>query len=141
MKVWLGKLPNGDLRPLEPEKVRRLAIGEAVEFEFKLYRNIKFLRKFFALLKAVYEIEAIEQAFQSPEHLRYVLTIEAGYSEMVTSITGKVYLKAKSISFANMDDAEFDSLYAKVLDIVLDWLPNYVQDDLEEMQRRVLTFG
>lgn len=141
MKVWLVKLPTGDLRPLEEDKIKRIAEGEAVEFEYKLSRNYKFLQKFFVFLKAVYDIEAIQEQFDSVEHLRYALTMDAGYFEQVLGMNGQVYLKPKSISFAKMDEAEFDQFYAKVMAIVLKRLPTYVKDDIFEMENHIMSFA
>ncbi len=141
MKVWLVKLPTGDLRPLEAEKIKRMAVGEALEFDFKIARNYKFLQKFFVFLKAVYDIEAIQEQFTSVEHLRYALTMDAGYFETVTGMNGQIYLKPKSISFAKMDEAEFDQFYAKVMEIVLMRLPAYVKEDIFEMENHIMSFA
>ncbi|MFV2058049.1 MAG: DUF1367 family protein [Thiohalomonadales bacterium] len=141
MKVWLVKLPNGDLRPLESNDIRRIGQGEAVEFEYKLGRNYKFLQKFFVFLKAVYDIEAIQKQFDSVEHLRYALTMDSGYFEQVLGMDGQVYLKPKSISFSKMDESEFDQFYAKVMEIVLKRLPDYVEGDIFEMENHIMSFA
>jgi len=141
VKVWLVKLPTGDLRPLEANHIGRIATGEALEFEYKLARNYKFLQKFFVFLKAVYDIEAIQEQYSSVEHLRYALTMDAGYFETVTGLGGQVYLKPKSISFAKMDEAEFDQFYAKVMQIVLKRLPDYVDKDIFEMENHIMSFA
>jgi len=141
MKVWLVKLPTGDLRPLDANHIRRLGVGEAVEFDYKLSRNYKFLQKFFVFLKAVYDIEAIQEQFSSVEHLRYALTMDAGYFETVTGLSGQVYLKPKSISFAKMDEADFDQFYAKVMELVLKRLPDYVKEDIFEMENHIMSFA
>ncbi len=141
MKVWLVKLANDDFRPLEAEKVKRIAMGEAIEFDYKLTRNYKFLQKFFVFLKAVYDIETIQEQFSSVEHLRYALTMDAGYFETVTGLNGQVYFKPKSISFAKMEEADFDQFYAKVMEIVLKRLPNYVKDDILKMENHIMSFA
>ncbi len=141
MKLWLVKLPNGDLRPLDALKIRRIGTGEALEFEYKMSRNYKFLQKFFVFLTAVYEIEAIQDEFSSIEHLRAALTFDAGYFEYVKSLDGHVFAQPRSISFAKMCEADFDQFYAKVMEIVLGRLPNYVKQDLEEMQNHIMSFA
>ena len=141
MKVWLVKLPNGDLRALEDGKIKRIAVGEALEFDYKVPRNIKFHRKFFAFLNAIYGIEAIENEFSSIEHLRYALTMDAGYFEHVKGMNGQVYMKPRSISFAKMDDAEFDQFYAAVMKIVLDRLPGYVEGDILGLENEIMGFA
>jgi len=140
MKLWLKKLPCGDLRPVDANDIKRLKTESLYIFEYKIPRNLKFHRKFFAFLKAVYSIEAIQNDFSSIEHLRYVLTIDAGYFESVTGLTGEVYLKPKSIAFANMDDSSFGKLYSRILKIVLDRLPQYTKEDIQNMERKILNF-
>ncbi len=141
MKVWLVKLPNGDMRPLDENGVKRISVGEALEFDYKVPRNYKFLQKFFVFMKAVYDIEAIQEQFPSVEHLRYALTMDAGYFETVTGMNGQIYLKPKSISFSKMDEAEFDQFYAKVMEIVLKRLPTYVKEDIFEMENHIMSFA
>lgn len=140
MKTWLVKLQNGDLRALEDDTLRGITTGEAFEFEYKRVRNYKFLQKFFVFLKAVYDIEAIQELYPSVEHLRYALTMDAGYFEEVIGFNGNVYLKTKSISFKDMDENEFNKFYKKVMDTVLKHLPDYCKDDINEMEKRILTF-
>jgi len=141
MKIWLMKLPNGDLRSLDEVGIRKIAVGEAIEFDYKIPRNYKFLQKFFVFLKAVYDIEAIQEQFSSVEHLRYALTMDAGYFESVAGMNGQIYLKPRSISFAKMDEAEFDQFYAKVMEIVLKRLPTYVKEDIFEMENHIMSFA
>lgn len=141
MKGWFFKLPNGDLRALEDGLLRRLIIGEAYEFEFKIPRNIKFHRKFFAFLTAVHSIEQIEQSFSSIEHLRKALTIDVGHYEIIAGMDGAWYKIPKSINFASMDDAIFDQFYAKVMRIILDRLPEYVEGDIHALENEVMSFA
>jgi Protein of unknown function (DUF1367) len=141
MKLWLVKLPTGDLRPLDEMSLKRLGVGEALEFEYKLSRNYKFLQKFFVFIKAVYDIEAIQNEFSSPEHLRAALTIQAGYFEIVIGFDNKPFVIPKSISFAKMDEAEFDQFYAKIMKVVLDKLPDYVENDIFEMENHIMSFA
>lgn len=140
MLAWLGKLPNGDLRALDDNSLKRLAIGECYQFEFKIQRNIKFHRKFFAFLTAVHSIESIKKRYVTIEHLRYVLTIDAGYFEEIPGMHGEIYIKAKSIAFANMEEADFGALYTKMLNIMLEQLPNHTAQDIRNLEESVLKF-
>lgn len=141
MKAWFLKLPSGDLRPLEDNSLKRMAVGEALEFEFKKNRNYKFLQKFFVFLKAVYSIEEIEKQFSSVEHLRYALTMDAGYFEEVKSFSGEIYLKRKSISYASMDESAFDQFYAQVMALVLKRLPQYCEKDIHRLENMIMSFA
>ena len=140
MKLWLGKLPNGDLRALEPDKLKRLEIGECYEFEFKILRDLKQHRKFFAFLTALHSIESIQDKYYTIEHLRYVLTIASGFFEEVIGLNGEVYIKAKSIAFKNMDDAEHAELFTNMLNLMLKTLPSHTAEDIQNLENSVLKF-
>ena len=90
------------------EALRKCKKNTELFFEVKMQRNSKFHRKFMALVTMVFDNQEI---YQSVEDLRYDLTIESGYFEEYTSFDGEVKRKAKSISFAAMDDLEFNQLY------------------------------
>jgi len=140
MKLWLAKLPNGDLRPLHSNDIRMLKTNNIYQFNFKLQRNLKFHRKFFAFLKAAYSIESIQEMFSSIEHLRYALIMDAGYFDEVIGFDGTIFLKAKSISFASMDETVFSQLYNRVLNIVLKQLPSYTKKDIQKLESEVIKF-
>jgi len=141
MKAWLVKLRNGDLRALDEGSLKRLSVGEALEFEYKLTRNYKFLQKFFVFVKAVYDIEAIQNEFSSVEHLRAALTIQAGYFEYVKGFNGALFVMPKSIAFKNMDEASFDQFYAKIMQVVLEKLPDYVEENIHEIENHIMSFA
>ncbi len=141
MKDWFFKLPNGDLRPVQDGVLKRLAVGEAYEFEFKIPRNIKFHRKFFAFLASVYGIEEIQLSFSSIKHLRGALTIDAGHYETIVGMDGKEYKIPKSISFANMEEADFDQFYSRVMQVILDRLPEYVEGDIHALENEIMSYA
>jgi len=141
VKVWLVKLPNSDLRALEDGKLRRIAQGEAIEFEYKIPRNLKFHRKFFAFMNAVYGIEKIEEEFSSINHLRKALAIAVGHFEILKGMDGQAYVVPLSISFKGMDDAAFDEFYAKVMVEVLKRLPLYCESDILALENEVMSFA
>lgn len=141
MKAWFFKLPNGDLREVLDGSLKSLAVGEAYEFEFKKPRNIKFHRKFFAFLTAVYGIEQIQLSFSSVEHLRKALTIDVGHYEIFIGMDGKEYKIPKSINFAKMDEARFDLFYADIMKIILERLPEYVEGDIFALENEIMSFA
>lgn len=141
MKVWLMKLPNGDLRPLDEFGVKRISTGEAIEFDYKIPRNVKFHRKFFAFMNAVYGIEKIEEEFSSMNHLRKALAIAVGHFEILKGMDGQAYVVPLSISFKDMDDAAFDQFYAKVMSEILKRLPLYCEDDIHALENEVMSFA
>ena len=57
---------------------------------------------------------------RSKETFREHLLIVSGFSEPLYDINGEKFLeRAKSISFAKMDEPAFDIVYNKVLDTIL----------------------
>ena len=118
--IYLVKQLNGSLLPAydsDKELMSSIKVGEIYKYKFSKPRNIKFLRKFFALIKLVYENQ---EHYRSIEHLRRDLTIESGYYDVrVNKFTGEQIIEPKSISFASMDEIEFGKLYSKFLVTVI----------------------
>lgn len=126
---WTGMTDNdkkGWLR-FVPWLIRK-EIGELFEISIKWLRNPKFHRKFFALLKVgfdAWEPDRVRYSYKGKpitknfEHFREDITILAGYYEQVFNLNGEMTLKAKSISFANMEEDEFEMLYSDVADVIL----------------------
>lgn len=103
--------------------------GEMFDLETAFPRNPKFHRKMFALLSVgfdcwvpdrkrfSYNKRPIEKNFN---RFREQVLILAGHYDQVFSLRGdKMELVAKSISYAAMDDAEFEALYSAVIDVLL----------------------
>lgn len=131
-------------------RVKRLEAGELVKVSFKIERNGKFHRKFFAMLNVGYEAwdpgrthkthkgMPVQKNF---EQFREDVTILAGFYEQTFDLQGRLVLKAKSISFANMEQAEFERVYSAVADVLLNHvLTNYTRSDLDEVVEKVLRF-
>lgn len=122
MKILVVKTPSG-LKPLydsDYDNYSKIALGEEFEIEYTKKRNIKFHRKAFALFKLAFENQSDYRNFND---LRYDLTIVAGYyDENVNKITGEVTKRAKSISFSQMDEIEFNEYYEAVKDVICRWL-------------------
>jgi hypothetical protein len=130
-EALLRKLPNGALIPDDEESatlVQSYKVGQPIRCVVTKMRNYKFHKKWFALVKYAFDIwsesappirhkgEAVRPNF---DKFRRDLTILAGFYEPVFGVRGELMLEAKSISFANMDDHEFESLFSATLDAVL----------------------
>ena len=128
MEVNLIKTAGG-LIPTDPDSekwYRKIKIGGMVHSKFTLYRNPKFHRKFFALLNIAYdnwEPGEINSKYGVPEknfkRFRKDLAILAGYYHLVIRLDGTTRPQADSISFASMDQAEFEKLYSKTIDVLI----------------------
>lgn len=122
MKLLVIKTPRG-LLPVydsDMEIYSKIPMNEEFEIEYVKKRNLKFHKKYFALLKLAFENQS---DYRLLEDLRRDVIITAGwYDETVSVITGEVLKVAKSISFAQMDEVEFSQLYEKTKDVISRWL-------------------
>lgn len=76
------------------------------------------------------------------EEFRKEIIKLCGYYRQVWRLDGSFTVEAKSIAFSNMDDNEFNALYSKTIDIVLqNVLKGYTKDDLEDVVMHILRFS
>ena len=119
MKIILIKQFDNSFKPaydMDLEKLKRIKPNEFIECEIKKKRNIKFHRKFFALIDLVYQNQS---TYINSEDLRADLIITAGYYTTYINIEGSVVKKADSISFAQMDEHSFNEFYSKIIDVIV----------------------
>ena len=98
------------------DKMKKLKPGEFYNCTISQPRNIKFHRKFFALIKMIFDNQEI---YKSADRLRKDLLIEAGYFNEWVDFHGEEHKEAKSISFAKMTEEDFSELYSRVLDEIV----------------------
>ena len=123
MEILVVKTINNLLKPAfdeDLEHFKKLPKDGYFEIKYTKKRNVRFHRKFFALLKIAYENQS---DYRLMEDLRRDLIITSGhYEEVVNYMTGEVYKIAKSISFSQMDDTEFNNIYNDVKEVIVKWL-------------------
>lgn len=137
MKIVLVKTLSGNIIPAydqDKEKLKRFKAGEPFMADVTKPRNLKFHRKAFALFNMVFENQEL---YSSLDHLREDLTIEAGYYDVSTNIHGEVVKRAKSISFAAMDDLQFSEYY----DAIIKTIVQYFHFDKEAILENVESFA
>lgn len=102
--------------------------GELITVEMAFPRNYRFHKKLFALLTIGFDAwepgggkthkgMEIRKDF---ERFREDIIILAGFYDATYNVDGGVSLSAKSISYANMDDAEFERVYSAIADVLLE---------------------
>lgn len=104
------------------EQLRKIKVGSVVKVNIVRPRNVKFHRKFFSLIRAAWDCLTEQQRInlRSVETFREQLLITSGFSEPLYDLNGQKFLeRAKSISFAKMDEPAFNEVYSKVLDTIL----------------------
>jgi len=112
MKV-LVKKEHGKLVPTDEysEEMISKMTNTVYACEIKKERNMLFHRKFFAMIKLFFDNQEI---FLNIDHFRAEMIKSAGYHESyINHKKVKVYVP-KSISFASMDQHEFEKLYNSV---------------------------
>ena len=152
-EIMLVAMQDGSFRPnaLQDAQtvMRRWKPGELAVVEVRKPRHGAFHRKYFALINFLYEYwEPGEVEYKgipvvkNIDKFREDITIASGFSETYcNAITGELRLKAKSISFAAMDEDEFGRLYSAAVDIGLKRiLPHtFTGDDVQAAVERELT--
>lgn len=128
-KTVYGLVPvfNSDHDKLKESKLK---MGEVYEVEIKKKRNYEFLKKYMALINLCHENQ---EQFEMFDDTREYLTIKAGYYRKVEMPNGNIQVKPKSISFASMDDIEFDDLYQKVITAACKFIDISKEDLLNEI--------
>lgn len=104
------------------EQLRTIKVGSIVNAKIVTPRNVKFHRKFFSMIRAAWDCltERQRKNLRSVESFREQLLITSGYSEPMYDINGERFLeRARSISFAKMDEPTFNEVYNRVLDTIL----------------------
>lgn len=135
MKITLIKQLNGTFKVAynsDYDIAKKIKVNEPIEFEFKNKRNIRFHRKFFALLNMVYENQEI---YNNIDHLRNDLTIASGYYYERANIHGEVIIDPKSINFASMEQIEFNEFYNAILDTITKYFNFDKQDIIDNINQ------
>ena len=132
MEALFTKLPNASFIPAsedDAELLSKVKVGETVRLTLVRPRNIKFHRKFFALMNLAFDYwtppkHGEGSACKIPiernlDRFRKDVTILAGYYDATYRLNGDVRLEAKSISFGSMSEDDFEKLYSKVIDVII----------------------
>jgi hypothetical protein len=160
--ITLVKLPDGSLRGMSEAdqvayknfktRLNSLEVGELCAIEAKLPRNGKFHRKFFAMLNLGYDAWEPQRKHKSYkgrevqknfERFRSDVLIAAGFYDQTFGIDGRLKLEAQSISFASMEQPEFEFVYNRCLDVLLqDVLSTYAgREEVNGVVEKILRFA
>lgn len=132
--MHLTKRKDGAYIPSDDESheaSKKLAIGS--EVKATQARNAPFHRKAFALLNLGF---SNQQRYTSLDLYRKIITIKAGYFDMVDGQGGKTFCIPHSISFDAMNQIEFQKCYDAILEVISKELGNKP----EEIQAQLNSF-
>lgn len=129
--------------------IQKMKVGALMHADFKKVRNYKFHKKYFALVTFAFDqweprsglTYQGQPVAKNKERFRKDVAILAGFFESTVNLKGEVRLEAKSISFSQMDDIEFEALYSATIDVILQRiLTTYTRDDLDAVVEQLLRF-
>ncbi|MFA5300292.1 MAG: DUF1367 family protein [Lutibacter sp.] len=122
------------------KKLLKMKEGDYIEVETWKERNINFHKKYFALMNCTINHlpESFDVEFKSLDNLRKYVTICTGRFDLLPSLKGQPIPVAHSISFKNMDEAEFSDLYSDSLNVIL---KHFLKDiSKEDFENDILNF-
>ena len=100
------------------EILRRIKVGSVVKAEIVRPRNLRHHRQFFALLNLVWSSAG---DWPSVEDLLIELKLKLGITrDVIIRESGEVVKVLGSISFANMDQSQFDAFYERAVTALCD---------------------
>ena len=119
--------------------MRNIGQGEIVGVEIKRPRNVRFHRKFFAMLSIILQNQ---DYYKSIDDLLCVCKLRTGHCHSVMTKLGEVQIP-DSISFAAMDDVAFSAFYDRAVAWVCqEVIPGLERKHLdEEVKAELLAFG
>ncbi|MCW7556511.1 DUF1367 family protein [Endozoicomonas gorgoniicola] len=130
----------------DAQHCEKIKVGAGIRAEWKQKRNIRFHRKYFALLNIGFD--AFDPGIQeykgfpvqkSFERYRKDVICAAGFYDVIANLNGDVRREAHSISFGRMSPEQFEELYSKSIDVTLQRvLTNYTHSDLDQQVNRIL---
>lgn len=134
--------------PADEDKISSIKSGQFIEADIKQKRNLKFHRKFFAMLNIGFEafepdIKAYQGlvAVKNFERFRKDVIIMAGFYDATYDIQGNLKLEAHSISFSKMGEDEFNKVYNACCNVLLmKVLHNYTRGDLDRVVEQLTRF-
>jgi hypothetical protein len=135
MEIYLVKTLGGVFKPSHDsdyQKFKKLKVDQTYVCKVSQPRNVKFHRKYFALINLVY---SNQERYDNSDDLRHDLTIASGYYRRSVDLQGNEVKKAKSISFAKMTEFEFSELYSATLDAIVKYFGFDKEAMIEEIEQ------
>ncbi len=140
MKVYLKRTLEG-FKPANQEAVeamRKIKIGDVRAYNLVKPRNYLFLKKFFVMLKIVFENQDV---FVNIDELLDRIKLDVGVVKQTKSWTGEISYKPGSISFAKMNNEGFELFYSNAIDcILMNLMTGTTREEIDRQVEEVLRF-
>jgi hypothetical protein len=131
-RLYLRRTLGGFEPADEPsrEAWKRYKLGESYRADVVKPRNYKFHKLCFALLTLTFENQEQyhENQFKS---FRRAVALKAGHYDEYIDLDGELRQDARSLSYDELDDLEFEALFPKMMDVCARILHNMNKADLE----------
>lgn len=145
MDIYCKVTPYG-LVPLfdsDLQLKKRLKEGATVRCRVSLPRNYRFHKKFFALVRLTFDnlpLPLVERwGIRSESDMLRRFKRDLGYFSSRLNDRGEREIEYQSISFASMDQADFERFYQDCVNLVLHaYIPGVSRQDLAEEVERFL---
>lgn len=133
------------------ERIKHIANGTMVIGDIRQSRNYKYLQRFICMVRYTYDLWNPKPTeykgipvHKDYETFREDVTVAAGYAEMSLKTNGEIAVRAKSISFAKMDEETFRKLYNAVFNtcwnLVLKHVPGMTETEAHNAINSMLSF-
>ena len=141
MKVNFIKQPGGILTPasdIEADRMSRIKTGLIYEIDIKggEKRNRGYHGKVFAFMSWCFQYwcaNNTEVEFQCEsaqfDYFRKLLAIQAGYYDYVVDLNGATMIQARSISYDNMSQEEFEQFGSAIINAAISTIFQGADDD------------
>lgn len=135
MKGALFQKHLGALRPAEEaanDLLAKIKHDDLVRVEIKRPRNLAMHRKYWALMNLIADNQ---EHYRNAEEVSDAFKFAIGhYDEQQFNVNGETYVhrRPRSISFAKMDQYEFEEFYEQAISfLITQVIPGLSRDDLE----------
>jgi len=138
MKLFFKLSPDLEPVPHDQQTLDWMAkrkAGEIISADVKLSRNYEQHKRFFSFLNKTFDMQ---EHFDNFESYRKWITMKCGYYTPIVCPNGNTIFVAESISFDNMDEEKFMTLFSSAIDVFLAEFGKGI-DEAELM--RVIDYG
>ena len=122
MNLLLLRVPSGFM-PTDDEGIaatQKVPVGDYILVKYSPKRNVKFHRKYWGFVNAVFEnIATVDEKrlhILTANGLHEAIKYRVGHVETFFSLDGKQMIKTKPTDFGSMDEELFSIFYSSALD-------------------------
>lgn len=98
------------------DEFSKLRIGNEYKIDARKARNPDHHKKGFALINLIFDSQ---EKYQTMEQLLTELKLKVGWYTEHVRLSGELVLIPKSISFADMDQTQFETFYDRLIDVAI----------------------